>query len=289
MTTKPTARRFEKRAKKLAAKKLPYAVNTALIQEAGLTTDAGLGRVLYELMTASQGNFDHMQTQLEEYTRYHNEHAEETNFLKDELLPHEHARFRTGQAVGRGAWHHSMVVSAPIAEGFWAATNRLVPVFIEEACTVEYMSVYVTTTGTSDIRACIYAGDNEGFLPGSLIHDAGLIDGSGTGNKYTGGGSVPFDAHLGAGRWYWFGVQEDPAAGTSVELDGYDSEDAEALGINFNSWWPFPSLTADPVSLGTLSVNTSDWAMDADPPAWAGDIDAFTYSNIAPFIAYRVR
>lgn len=294
--TKPSARRFEKRAKKMAARELPNSLDTAtlseLLRDAGLDAEKGLGRVLTELVRSSQGNFDHMQSELERYTQYHNEHAEETNFLKDELLPHEHSRFTTGQAVGRGVWHSSFVGSAPINLGFYFATNRFVPVFIEEACTVEYLAVSVTTLGTSDIRLAIYAGDNEGNYPGSLIHDAGLVDGSVEDFAYTGAGVTPFDAHLGGGRWYWFAGQEDPAAGTTVEVEGFDSEGGLDVSFETNmaNWWPFPSLTEDIERTGILSVSTTEWAMDADPPAWAGDIDTdFSYSKVAPLIGYRVR
>lgn len=281
------ARRLERRVKKMAAKQLPYALNTAALadQAPDLDRERGIGRVIQDLMTATQGNFDHLRAELERSGMYHNEHADETNYMKSELLPHAHAQMSSGVAPGHGTYHAAGFGGGEQVNDTYLSSNRFVPFFIDQPCTISRLLIDVAVAGTSDLRMAIYAGDNEGHYPGTLIHDAGLIDGS----VVTEAQSAVFEAEVGPG-WHWVGGEEQPQAGTSVQLGGWNTTTPGINPAPMSSFWPFPTLETGFSAPGVLGISLVDWVSDAAPPAWAGDYpDAFLYTQLAPLINFKVK
>lgn len=298
--------RSDTRLKAMRAKELPYALNTSLLYDALRDTpkDRGLGKVLLQAMQAAQGNFDHYQSQVEALRRIHNEHGEETNYLKDQLVPHDHPRMDRSIAPGTGWYAGVNQLMGGIDEQQLFETNHFTPTFISETCSLTRVSIWIGNDGAglADLRFAIYAGDNEGNYPGSLITSLPLIDyfgaGAGAQNYWWG---FPEDGspnvELGPG-YYWFGAQRQ-GAGSALEIDCADAHggyngiiQGGQYDYDFDTQWPFPALDAAGEQLGTMGLHMNTWAVDAEPPAWAGDdvLDSgdFELSQWASGIAFKV-
>lgn len=287
--------RAERRVKKLASKDLPYSLDAAKLLDMvpELDRDHGLGRVLREVIQSAQGNFDHMRSELRRNTDYHNEHAEETNFIKDEVIPHEHPGFTPRTLPGLSDWTGGDYQMATAFGGEYLQDYNLadlpitVPTYIDRPCTMTEMWVEVFTGGTQDLRFAVYAGDNEAEMPGSLVKDLGTVDVSVAGTR----GVTGFEVNLGVG-WYWLtvGPGED-VIGNDPILTSFDSGYHSASGQG--NLWPFPLTYLDHGQPGqALSYTMSQFWVDGGPaPEWAGHLadSYFGYNSVAPFIQYLIK
>ncbi len=307
--------REQRRVKKMAAKTLPYDIDTAKLLDMvpELDRDKGLGRVLREVMEATKGNFDHLRGELKRTTDYHNEHAEETNFIKDEVIPHEHERplFRNQVGVDAaeidggetGMWIPSAMTGGGDIDinGVDAySVPTFVPFYIDKPCTILGFRCYIyTASPEQNLRFFAYAGDGDGNYPDTLVYD-GLQDAALDG-AFTGFVETPEMAlDVGAG-WLWIGLCTTLSTGTDIAIESWDN--GWNHGAVVQSFWPFP---------------TAKWALDTGEVGYYSSISMFTfdprdgqdteapnpfmqnyatemglsvpfYSSYAPIIEYRVR
>lgn len=209
--------RADKRLERLESKDLPYSIESAKLLDMvpELDREKGLGRVLRELMEATQGNFDHLRNEAKRSTDYHNEHVEDSNFLKDDLVPHEHPGFLPKSQNGYdvfdeadlGHWIEPFCVGSAHTAGVSGyGVPTMVPVFIDKPTTIIQLRFEVIAplpATQQDVKMWIYAGDADGNWPGTLLLDltGSPVLCSTTGFKYT----SEFELEVGPG-WYWFGL-----------------------------------------------------------------------------------
>lgn len=282
--------RFVRRVKKLASKDLPYSIDTArlLDQVPELDRERGLGRVLRELMEATQGNFDHLRSEMKRQTDYHNEHAEETNFIKDQTVPHEHPSIGPFLSPGHDRWHQMQAFAGKVDATYTSTSTAFaMPVYIDKPCTITALRYQVNIAGTAQLRLGIYAGDNESHYPGSLLIDAGVT----TPVDSTTIETTAFECDVPVG-WIWLVIMEDTTAGTGSSLWEYNAGEAE--DTSQAAWWPFPFDT-DLLNEGVVGIAISLYlgnaARDEPWPDWAGELDnnEILYNSIAPIIDFKVR
>ncbi len=289
--------REQRRVKKLASKDLPYSLDSAKLLDMvpELDREKGMGRVLREVITATQGNFDHMRTELKRQTDYHNEHAEETNFIKEQTVPHEHLSSSPTTAPGKNdltgdGWNDAMYFGGEYREDYGGTTvATCVPVFIDKPCTIIQMAflVPVVGLGTAPMHLAIYAGDNESNYPGSLLFASDNVA-IGAGTKLT----ETFELNVPTG-WIWLGIHEATAAGTSSYLSCFDA------GANTSTQWSTPAwpFRTDPGMLDTgaigsfLAVAIGNKSVGDPWPDWAGEYANWEllYESYAPIINFLVR
>jgi hypothetical protein len=281
--------RHERRVKKFASKDLPYSLDSAKLLDMvpELDRERGLGRVLREVIEATQGNFDHLRSENKRQTDYHNEHAEETNFIKDQTVPHEHPSIGPFLSPGHDRWHQMQAFSG-IKDAAFTSTSvaYAMPAYIDKPCTITALRYQVQTAGTAQLRLGIYAGDNESNYPGSLLIDAGVTTPVDSSTIET----APFECDVPVG-WIWLVIMEDTVAGTGSTLWEYNAGEAEATSQA--TWWPFPfdtDLLDEGIAGIAISFTLQAASRDEPWPAWAGELDNddILYSSIAPIIDFKV-
>lgn len=125
------------------------------------------------------------------------------------------AKIKTGSAL-----YHVASAGASsgvtITLGTGASAMKSTAFLVDRACTVQSLSVFVTTAvASSTIRLGIYADDGAG-RPGSLLLDAGTVDSATTGFK-----ELVMSQVLTAGL-HWFGVAQQGGA-TAVSTSGVNA------------------------------------------------------------------
>jgi len=316
--------RQQRRVKKLASKDLPYSLDSAKLLDMvpELDRDRGLGRVLREVVEATQGNFDHMRSELKRNTDYHNEHAEETNFIKDEVIPHEHPSDGQKVQVGQDEFdqyggsepghfitphnYGSGLATGAGVDGY--STPTALPVYIDKPCTFLQLRIQNYVSAPLDkLFLCIYAGDGDGNFPDTLLldvtEDTGLPGNITADYTYT----PEFELDVGPG-WLWLTLVYDtttPGIHTNPEIASYDNGWAFAP-IDDAGHWPFPMRwdyldSGDIYAFNSVSMFTLDWP-NLGPGPYVPPVAQFMddwqqvqglstpfYSSYAPIIEYRVR
>jgi hypothetical protein len=294
--------RQQRRVKKLASKDLPYSLDSAKLLDMvpELDRERGLGRVLREVVEATQGNFDHMRSELKRNTDYHNEHAEETNFIKDEVIPHEHV----GSNISISPGHNRMTEAvyfggAQLPNGtfptnYWPAfcCGYAVPVFFDKPVTITNVAVEVHVAGTQGARIFAYGADNEGGAPGTFLFDFGVLDCSSAPSTPT-SATVQYQPPVG---WSWLVLVGENVEGSAPELSYYDAGDL--YQNQQQTQWPF-KMDYYNLDFGTLGIMLSFSLLNIDDGVstaeiiemgWAGEVDndEILYASAAPLILYTV-
>lgn len=286
--------KLKRSAKAFQPQELPYSVDTlALAKEVpDLDRTQGVGRLVQDYLEAAQANFDHLNAELRRQALYHNEHVAETQLIRDEYEKHEHAEKDIVTMPGRSqvlragtAWSETGYETDDIY--FWPGTVTL-PLYIDKACTIERVHVWVAEPPApyvapyDEIHAAIWAGDNEGNMPGSLLADLGNVSSDTTNFDYELAWTCSVEVGPG---WIWVsGGSVDKAANDPIYVHGMNTTGAAIGGAFVSNAWPFSAMYGDSstgpdISESWLGLSESYWTFDtsagwydasADPPAWFG-------------------
>jgi len=318
--------RKARRLKKLALKELPNQLDAARL-DAGLRDLPKAAReAITEAIRGSQANFDHMNGEMKRATDYHNEAADEVNFLKDEL-DHDHPGFNTKSVSGfdalaiengeTGMWLSPNNFGSGTRAGVDAySVPTLVPTYIEKPCVITQLRVYINTDASGadqDVKFFIYAGDYDGNWPDTLLldltDDPAVVDGTGTYCE-----SSEFELPVGAG-WLWLGICTTRSdSSPDLEIDSWDNgwNTVAHSESRITGFWPFPTeewvldtgFVGYFMSISGFNFDLRDFPGPPDPlPGAAGaegssfmddwvNVQSLTspfYNSYAPVIDYRVK
>lgn len=283
--TKPSWRRSSGRLRKAPGAQLPYDLNREMLAELApeVSPERGAGRAVQHLVETVHGSFEHIRTEYDRLARYHGEHVDETNFLKDELLNHEDPQVGGTNAPGRGQAQLGNVSSCGRNPDYdfvcGLDTGIFVPVFVDAPTLVTNLGLIIAAkwrdiahAGGGDLEyehrmlhmAIYHANPNIGYFPDELAADMGLLDWSAAPDEavdHSTGPEVLYwseDGHeveLGPG-WYWMGGSftlidhnGDVIGTTGSEDSGwaigpqYNNTGAGLGGLFMTPYWPFPRLT----------------------------------------------
>jgi hypothetical protein len=316
-----------RRVKKMTSKELPNQLDPVQLEQAFRELPPSAREALVSMARGSQANFDHLNNEQKRATQYHNEHAEETNFIKDEVFSHEHPSFNTKSISGfdqlaidtgeSGMWIST--AAGPIGSGYRAGVDAyeiptMVPTYIEKPCTIKRLRFEVITplpAVQQDVKMFIYAGDYDGNWPDTLLYDGtdDVILCPTIGFKESG----DIDVEVGAG-WIWIGLATTRSAfGDCLNIWSVDNgwNSVSHGDVRRTGWWPFPQeewtldtgFVGNFNSISAFGFDLRDVPGPADPlPGSPGsDFDGFMddwvnnqfltspfYSSYAPIIEYRV-
>lgn len=275
-------KRTDRKAKKLAVKELPYQLDGSIIEDQvpELPRDRGMRKVLEHVISSTQGNFDALRGELIKSGQYHNEHADETNYMKNALLPHEHPEsFGIKQASlvppGSGFERYFYPFMFYVTRENTRANGgmKALPFWVGRDTTVSnlYCEYTVASGAGGVVRMGIYQGLEEyGWLPGPLVKDCG------TAITTAGGGDtvqIAADQQLVGGNWYWLASapQGSPApAATFVVVGPYFDENG---GTTMSPNTLFAALFGTSIQLRQTVSIFANGITGALPNPWPYDSD----------------
>lgn len=308
--------RLARRVKKMAAKELPNQLDATQLEAALRDLPRSAREALVAMARGSQANFDHLNSEQKRTTQYHNEHADETNFIKDEVIPHEHPSFGTKNTVGydvRNASGDGMFI-APTNFGGGATRTvdaysvpTMVPAYIDKPCTILQLKFEVTALPSGaqqDVKMFVYAGDYDGNWPDTLLWDGtgSPVLCSTTGFKYT----SAFELEVGPG-WIWLGLSitrsdSAPDLGIWSYDNGWNTVAHSEIRQQGFMPFPFEKWALDTGFVGLYSAISMFQDLrdvpgppDALPASYMDDLNNVQnlstpfYNSYAPIIEYRVR
>jgi len=263
--------RREKKRRQYQLKNLPYHLDSSVVDDELSVEEQkrGVGRALKRIQEGVQGNFDHISAEMKRFAKLYNEGEADSAYMRDLLDPHDHAPGMAqdparSDEYGADLWYQSYHFNAPSRDAVLSQYLEAVPIRFDDNVYVDGLSIECTDINTAVGRvatAGVYAGDNHGGLPGSLLSDLG------TKNIAAGQMLWTADLNLKKGSWYWCVVTYDDGVGSgSARFSGWDSSGSGGNGVDSISshWWPFPMLEDDDVAITGYGIDALSYA-SGDP------------------------
>jgi hypothetical protein len=156
-------------------------------------------------------------------------------------------RWQTGYVSG--SYYTPQLMAATHSTFSWGL-NQLwfVPFYAVASATFDRMQVYLGATANA--RLGFYAADGAGGRPGTLISDAGVIAGTGAGDK-----TLTISQALTANTWYWLGIVLDTTVTIGIcpatALLAHAAA-SPAAGTVYGSFYRAFTYGALPATAGTL-------------------------------------
>jgi hypothetical protein len=292
-------RRIDRKAKRMQLRQLPYMHDVQLLadQMPEVRRDKGLGRVLEQMQVASQGNFDHLAGELRRMAGLHNEHSDESTWMKNSLMPHEHAgmfdqKFRTGHWYS--VWSPGNTVSDSLTDEELVCVPFWTGPYTVAVDKIAIANPFAEPGESATLDFAIYAGDGPNSQPGSLLAEGdSSLSITNSSTEFNHGVSITCEIPPG---WNWLAVIETNETGI-VEYSTINTTAALSGLPDVPDWTPVENLDDNDQGVGASDNYYShplSYVFDGSsgfPTSLGSDpdeLDGPSYSYIAPMLQVRV-